>query len=306
MSHLFTCPNCETQTQVDDEFSGHRGRCIQCTADIRVPHFLKPDRTTTATETPAGRQRRLTVLAASLLMATGLVIFGLIAVIQFGGDSISRLANNQVRSSSIRNLERIALAMNNYAVDHGTYPPPMVRDSNGLPLHSWRALLLPYLDEQPLADQYNYNLPWNDPANLELQWQIPSVYQHPSANSGGGWQSTSNYYLITGPGTLFPNKGPLKPSAVIDSAAQTILVVEAIPVVPSGTWLEPIDLDYAVLTGDLIFGGATEMGGLTIGGATFATVDGRGHFAADNLDPAVVRALVTPAGNEPLADDTLD
>ena len=49
-----------------------------------------------------------------------------------------------------------------------------------------------------------------------------------------------------------------------------------------------------------------EPGGMLDDGVAVATVDGRVHFAKDTLTPNTFRALVTPAGNEPLPDDALD
>ncbi len=37
-----------------------------------------------------------------------------------------------------------------------------------------------------------------------------------------------------------------------------------------------------------------------------ATVDGRGHFLSNGLSATTFNALVTPNGNEPMPDDTLD
>ena len=41
---------------------------------------------------------------------------------------------------------QIQLALSVYADEHGAYPPAFVADASGRRMHSWRALLLPYLD----------------------------------------------------------------------------------------------------------------------------------------------------------------
>jgi hypothetical protein len=71
-------------------------------------------------------------------------------------------------------------------------------------------------------------------------------------------------------------------------------------------WIEPIDLDSRRATGRIGGTPGIDPGGLLDDGAAMATVDGRGHFLPDTLDPNLLRALVTPNGGERLADDTLD
>jgi len=141
--------------------------------------------------------------------------------------------------------------------------------------------------------------------NLSLAYEIPADYLHPNAGINGLFYQ-SGYYMITGQGTLFPPSGPLGPDNVTDNVSQTVLLVEGSPVVPSGYWTEPIDLDYSNMQGDLSNNNGFEPGGLIEGGVVMVTADGRGHFVEDTMDPAVFRALVTPRGQERLPDDTLD
>ncbi len=65
-------------------------------------------------------------------------------------------------------MKMVAKALREYHADNGEYPPPIIRDDAGKPMHSWRALLLPYLDEDPLAEAYLLDEPWNGPHNSKL------------------------------------------------------------------------------------------------------------------------------------------
>ena len=61
---------------------------------------------------------------------------------------------NRQRSMLPQNrLKQIGLAMHNYLSAHTTFPPPYSADKNGRPLHSWRVLILPYLEEYRLAQK---------------------------------------------------------------------------------------------------------------------------------------------------------
>ena len=244
------------------------------------------------------------------MIAAGVVLTMLIclvfAVIRFGGSSVSRLAEVRIQNASISNLEQIASALNAYAADYGTYPPATLRDSTGRALHSWRVLILPYLGEQVIYDQFDLSKPWDHELNLQASYVMPEVYAHPNDSNSAGGQS--GYYLIAGPGTLFPAKGPLSPDAIQDKPSQTILVIAGAPPLNTaiGGWAEPVDLDFARMRGVINGTVGVEPGGRMTSGVTMATVDGRGHFLSKELSSVTFNALVTPNGNEPLPDDTLD
>ncbi|WP_147866513.1 DUF1559 family PulG-like putative transporter [Stieleria maiorica] len=301
MPYLFTCPHCHAQTQVEDQYSGKSGECFSCGAPIHLPDFAA----STPTKNLGERKRPLGVMIAAGVVLTMLVCIAF-AAIRFGGASVSRLAEIRLQNASIKNLESIATALNAYAADYGTYPPATLRDSAGLPMHSWRVLILPYLGEQDLYDQFDLSKPWDHELNLQASYAMPSVYIHPNDTNRAGTQS--GYYLITGPGTLFPPTGPLAPDKIQDNASQTILVIAGAPPINRaiGGWAEPVDLDYTAMQGVINGTVGIEPGGRMSSGATMATVDGRGHFLPNDLPPRTFAALVTPNGNEPLPDDTLD
>ncbi len=239
-------------------------------------------------------------------MVTAIILACLLfAVIRIGGQSVTRLTASRDQSMSIRNLQRIAEALNAYAADHGNYPPVAKTDQSGKLLHSWRVLILPYLDEEDLYNQIDLSVGWDDPVNVAVLQRMPSVYSHPNAAKHGMYNQ-SGYYLVTGPGTLFPSSGPLGPNDILDDPTQTILVVEAIPRSITGSWAEPGDVDYVAMQG--VIGGdpSTEVGGLLDEGLAMVTTDGRGHFLPNATDPLVLRSLITPQGGERLPDDTLD
>jgi hypothetical protein len=298
MPYLFTCPHCQTKTEVEDRYSGLSGQCVTCGEPIQVPQFVA------GSGAPPAAKKNATVgwLVASIV---SVILLGclLFAMVRVGGQTMNRLTSNRERTSSIRNLERIADALNAYAADHGAYPPRALRDANNKRLFSWRVLILPYLDEEALFNRFDLNQPWDHPSNMQAAYDMPPVYQHPKGIPNF---YESNYYLIGGPGTLFPSGFPLGPDQITDDPSQTILVIEGTPTVASGLWTEPVDLDFSKIQGNLGMNPGVEPGGLLDDGVAFATADGRGHFVPLTIDPMVFRALITPRGGERLPDDTLD
>ncbi len=303
MSYLFTCPHCHTRTEVEDEFSGQTGECVVCGHDISLPDFAPGAR---AKVTPPGianrrrRKRSVAWVAAAVVM---LLIVGAaaVAVVRLGGSTAAKLRAGRTRIGSVKNLEKIAEALNAYAADHGAYPAPAILSSTGKPLLSWRVLILPYLGEEELYDKFNVNAAWDDMQNQQVTYgEMPSVYRHPDTDA---WATDTVYHMVTGAGTLFPKSGPLGPRQVTDGADKTILLVES----PASTiWTEPADLDFAATGGTINSSGGTDLGGVTDGGVCVVTVDGRGHFLNETTSPMTVNALITPQGGEPLPDDVLD
>ena len=300
MPYLFTCPHCQTKTQVEDRFSGKSGTCVSCGEPIQLPAF-----NTTTTQQNSSKQNRSigAIVAATVVLV--LLAAVLIAAIRFGSRTVTTLQSSRERTKSIRNIEKIAAALNAYAADHGTYPPPYTKDASGMPLHSWRVLILPYLGKDDIYNNFDLSVAWNMGNNLNVAYQnVPVVFQHPNRNSAGLYNESA-YYLITGTGTLFPPTGPLGPDSFADDPSQTILVTEAMPLTTSGVWTEPVDLDNSLLQGTI---GVTrsELGGVLDDGVIIVTVDERAHYLDTSTPPATVKALITPRGGEPLADDTLD
>src|SRR5688572_32747678 len=49
------------------------------------------------------------------------------------------------------------------------FPPAYVADSNGTPMHSWRVLILPYIEANHIYDRYDQTQPWDSATNRQLR-----------------------------------------------------------------------------------------------------------------------------------------
>jgi len=302
MAYLFTCPHCQTRTEVEDEFSGQSGECVVCGRGITLPDFAPgaSRQRNPSQRGSAGRRKRPAAWIAAAIVLLLIVGAGLIAIARVGGSAAQRVRQGRERMASLRNLEKIAAALNAYAADHGAYPAPAITDRRGKPLLSWRVLILPYLGEDELYDQFNLTAAWDGDKNQMNMYQVPAVFRHPNSQ---GWGSETAYHLVTGTETLFPSTGPLGPKQVADGATKTLLVVEGRG---SSCWTEPIDIDAAATGGVIDAASGVGLGGVTDGGMCAVTVDGRGHFLSEATPSMTVTALITPRGGEPLPDDVLD
>ncbi|WP_162006616.1 DUF1559 family PulG-like putative transporter [Roseimaritima sediminicola] len=302
MSYLFTCPHCKTQTLLGDEYSGLSGDCAICREPIDVPDFadLGPVDAEQASSWVQNRSVRLAIAGTMTLALAACVLF---VLFRFGGTTLARMQETRQKQRDGSNLTAIAQALNAYAADYGSYPPPVTNDSSGRPMHSWRVLILPYLGYDDLYAQYNMSVPWDE--NMNTMYVMPKEYRT-SDSQNLGFETA--YFLVTGPGTLFPTATTaLGPEDIVDDPTKTILVVEGKPPTVSGlNWMEPVDLDVRGMQFAISANDGVEIGGHYAGGAMIATVAERTHFLRDSLAPGEVQALLSPAGGEPLADDILD
>jgi len=238
----FTCPHCGMQTNVADEYAGQSGPCVSCGRTITVP--VGP--VGVAGSAPPARSRGLGVLVVALAGLAVLFVAcgGILVALLLPAVGSAREAAR--RAQCTNNLKQIALAMHNYHNKYQCLPPAYLADKNGKPMHSWRVLLLPYMEEQMLYDQYRFDEPWNGPNNAMLANRMPSVFRCPSDTSAKA-ATTTNYVVITGPKTVFEGAKSTTFGDIKDGLSNTLLVLE-VPgasanwMDPSGTTMEELNL----------------------------------------------------------------
>lgn len=136
------------------------------------------------------------------------------------------------RYSSANNLKRIGMAILNYQASHGASPPRVLYGPDQEPIHSWRVLILPFLESKVCDDlhaSYRFDEPWHSPNNASLSNQIPLVYATRSKNLSKG---VTEY---VGCGDDFSALRPGQP----DASSQLVVMECHSPSIP---WLEPRDL----------------------------------------------------------------
>lgn len=208
------------------------------------------------------------------------------------------------RAVCLSRLRSIGRALHDYHTAHGSLPPVYVRDETGAPMHSWRVLILPYLEEDELYSRYNFNEPWDSAANRELASLRPDIYACPSDTAAQSSANTS-YVAVVGRETVWRDSGGMKLDAVRDRLDETILLVE---VADSGiNWLEPRDLSF-----DSAVVGINRSSRLSISsrhdvstgaiyretGASVGFCDLSIGFLSDDMSSDVLSALLTANGGE--------
>ncbi|MDB5306237.1 MAG: hypothetical protein JWO38_439 [Gemmataceae bacterium] len=197
-----------------------------------------------------------------------------------------------VQAQSINNLKQIALAMHNYHDTNGGLPPAAVVDKTGKPLLSWRVLILPYIEQEPLYKQFKLDEPWDSEHNKKLIPQMPKIYAIP--DDPGAKPGETRYRVFVGNGAVFDTVQGVKFDQVTDGTSSTIMAVTAATAVP---WTKP---------DELTFDPDKDMGKLLgpVGNAYQAAYcDGSVRMFAKLPAAKTLNALITRAGGEVIDPD---
>jgi hypothetical protein len=154
--------------------------------------------------------------------------------------------NNQSPSGEVRwrcscNLHKISIALIEYYHANKAWPPAYIADKNGRPMHSWRVLILPYLELDSLYKKYDFNEPWDGPNNRKLLAERPDVYACPSRREVlNGKTAATNYVAVVGAHAAWqPDNGvDFNNPALKNQFSDTVVLMED----ASGiAWTEPRD-----------------------------------------------------------------
>jgi len=122
------------------------------------------------------------------------------------------------------NLKTLSTVLQKYAEEKGTYPPVWTTDSEGKPLHNWRVLILPYLDEEDLYNAIKLEEPWDSEHNRQFHSKMPTIFRCPASRFANN--TTTTYSFVVGPNTYPAGPATLKPGDVTDNHNTTIMLVE--------------------------------------------------------------------------------
>lgn len=225
-----------------------------------------------------------------------LIVLGLMFLpsIQSGG--------HRRRPPCKNNLKQIGLALHNFHEKYGRFPPAYLADDDGRPMHSWRVLILPFIDQQTLYNEYRFDEPRDGPNNRKLRDQIVDVFRcptdHPDRKSANA--TDTSYVAVVGPETMWPGSQPVRFSDVTDGMSSTLMVVE---IANSGIhWMEPRDLHVRQMAPTINSKNGQGMSSKHEGGANGQLTDGSVRFFANDLPAETLKSLLTRNGGDNVGD----
>jgi prepilin-type processing-associated H-X9-DG protein len=201
------------------------------------------------------------------------------------------------RAQSTNNLKQIGLALHAYGQSQQSFPAGGTFDRMGRPLHSWQAMILPYIELQDLHDRIDFSIPWNNPRNAPLfQTEIPVYLQPgvPAKKDAAGYALShyaANAHMLGG-----DHARALRD--VTDGTDSTLMAGEAMANFKA--WGDPTNWRDPTLGLNKSPHG---FGSPWPGGVNFLFVDGSVRFIKNTIDPAVLKAVATPAGQDKVGSD---
>jgi len=200
------------------------------------------------------------------------------------------------RMQCTNHIKQIGLALHNFHEAHNAFPALYTVDEDSNPLHSWRVLILPYLEQQALYDRIRLDEPWDSEYNRQFHDIAISVYQCPSNNASGG--NRCCYAVIGGEGFVpakqVGDKTGINLGNIHDGTSSTLAVLE---VAEPFCWMDPT----ADLTLEDLKDGITPDGRIGSShrrGVNVGFFDASCRFVSDTVLPQMLTALGTIAGGE--------
>lgn len=148
-----------------------------------------------------------------------------------------------LRMQCSNNLKQVMLALHHYEEAYHALPPAYTVDEQGNPLHSWRTLILPYIEQQALYDKIDLAKPWTDPANQQARESHVPAYTCLSADMPRG--NTTYLAIVSAGSCLQPGKAR-RLSEITDEHRLTLVIVET-DAEQSVHWMEPTDMNEDML-----------------------------------------------------------
>jgi hypothetical protein len=185
--------------------------------------------------------------------------------------------------------------MHNYQDTHGRMPPAVVYGDYGEPLLSWRVLVLPFIEQLSLYQEFRLDEPWDSPHNSKLLPRMPATYAPPGRKAKQVPPHHTVCKVFVGKGAAFEGRREIRLSADFpDGTSNTLLVVEAGEPVP---WTKPEDLAYDP------GGPLPDLRCLFKDGFRACMADCSRRWVRKDISEATLRAAITRNGGDILGPD---
>ena len=246
------------------------------------------------------------------ILAYGVLFHLLVAMLL---PAVSSAKPAAYRNQSLNNLKQNLLAILNFESATGRLPLPYTADEQNQVLHSWRTLMLPYVEEIALHDSIDHDAPWNDAANRELLTNR-SVWCFKSEREAAryGPKDETQYFAVVDERTVWRPGEAVRLEEITDGLANTIALIE---VAGRGVrWYEPRDLTFDEAVDLLVgvederqewlrpesFWTSTRVPGDGLFPRLVAFMDGHVEVIGFVPDRETAAALLTRSGGEDLTD----
>jgi prepilin-type N-terminal cleavage/methylation domain-containing protein len=216
------------------------------------------------------------------------------------------------KASCKNNLRQIGIALHNYHDSRRVLPAGCIqwRAWNASPTRrqfAWSAMLLPFLEQQNLHQQIDWNAPYDAPENAAVAKIDLPIYLCPTEPDFTPHKGLISYGGIFGEllvdreqdDGLFVNERAFRFSDVLDGLSNTLAVSEDVGG-PDREWINGRNI-FAVAHGindPTAWVGDNEIRSAHVGGAMMLFADARTLFVSETIDKPLLGKLITRAKQE--------
>jgi prepilin-type N-terminal cleavage/methylation domain-containing protein/prepilin-type processing-associated H-X9-DG protein len=168
-----------------------------------------------------------------------LVVIAIIAILlALMLPAVQKVREAAARMECMNNLRQMAIALHNFAGDHGhAFPPSRITVGTDNKFRSWTPIVLPYVEQDNVSKLWNQSLKWNVGSNLTVSQTQLKLFKCPTAPNdrvlspafgklGYGDYGSVNairyrFYTANGIASLFPGSGT-SPGSEVPGALQRV------------------------------------------------------------------------------------
>lgn len=233
--------------------------------------------------TDPNRTRAWEILAA---LAVILVVVALLVV--YVPDARLKARSSQGKN----NLKQLGLAVHNYHDTYDVFPQGGIYADNGTPMHSWETRLIPNMESSPMYSMIDFDQPWDAPVNRKWFCRNLPYYQNPAIGEQFDADGYGLGHYALNQRVMFRN-GALTFKEITDGASHTLMIGE----ISAGfqPWAKPGNFRDPAAG---LSGTPENFGGRFPEGVQFVMADGSVRTLSRDIDPDVLKALATPAGQD--------
>lgn len=223
------------------------------------------------------------------------------------------------KTSCKNNLRQIGIALHNYHDAQRCLPTGCIEWRGfGAPAHfrqfAWSAFLLPFLEQQNLHRNIDFNVPFDDPANADAASTRLPVYECPTAKERRLVRAQTDYGGLFGErmvdrkvddGVFLYDKR-IAFRDVRDGLSNTLSVSEDVGG-PDSEWINGrnVFVQSGGINDPQAWIGDNEIRSQHTGGAMVLFTDSHVDFLSEHIDRRVLGGLITRANGEIISNDQL-
>ncbi len=257
------------------------------------------------------RQAAMTLIELLVVIA----ILGVLVSLILPAVQAAREAARQV--SCKNNLRQIGIALHAYQDAHRTLPTGCLewRTWRSPPTHrqfAWSALLLPFLEQQPLHASIDFSLPFDSNRNATAARTRLSVYECPTAENRNLVRAQTDYGGLFGElmsdreqdDGVFLYERSIRFSEITDGLSNTLAVAEDVGG-PDSEWINGrnVFVQSGGINDPNAWNGDNEIRSRHGPGAMVLFVDGRTLWMAQSIDTITLGQFITRSKSEVISGD---